>query len=112
MPDTLNFMKEKFCIPENIINKLYDIVNQDFGVKLSDISIINLENPIAKNIIFIHSEEDKISDINYVKEIIKKWNNSTLIRIENSNHYDILKSKETLINIKELLNNTHCTFRK
>lgn len=91
-------------LPYVVVELLIEKIEKEQRVKVDEISVEKYAplSSIARALI-LHDQRDRVLPIEKSMEVAKKWKNARFIPIENSGHYKILRSPDTLNVIRDFI---------
>lgn len=95
--DRINFVAEQVGISKKVKQKLILRIERENNMKVDTLNISDFVKSInVKQALIIHDKNDGVIPIEQSKSVHKNWKQSTLLEIEGTGHFRILRTESVL----------------
>ena len=92
----MNRIADKFGVNKTVLSAVEKKIEEDTGKKISDLDMVKYCQQFdqVKNMLIIHSKQDKVLPIDWSRKVCDALPQCSLIELEKSGHFSILSSLE------------------
>ncbi len=103
--ERINDVAQQVGITENVKNRLITKLEAETGLSVADLNVSDFVRFLqVKKALILHDKEDTVIPIERSENVKKQWNNATLIPVENTGHFRILRTPEVIAKAVAFLN--------
>lgn len=97
-------VSKQYGVHENLINKLINKLEKDYKINPREIGVSSFVKEIkVEQAIVFHGKEDKVIPIEKSRNVCRNWEQATLIEVEGTGHFAILRNEQVLNKMIEFI---------